>query len=142
MITTQKCKSCQKKLYRDVWNSKLDIFTCQNDHCPLFRQPQGYIPDAKNAKLFAPLSKAEVGRRNRADRAAITRNCKAWREKAHLPKKYVRHIKSRPELFCVNCGAKVLSDRLCPSELARRKRIFCNKACWHEYQRTHPKWKG
>jgi hypothetical protein len=136
------CPVCQKLQGKEIWNSKVDIVSCLNLNCPLYHRPQGYFPNPENVKLFAPLSKAEIGRRNRADRAAITRNCKAWREKAHLPKKYVRHIKARPELFCVNCGAKVLSDRLCPSELARRKRIFCKKECWYEYQRTHPRWKG
>lgn len=123
MITTRKCKKCQKKLYRDVWNSKLDIFTCQNDLCPLFRQPQGYILDPKNAKLFP---KTEVD--TKYSKAAEAQKDRRAREASDKD----------PEegLPCDNCGANVVRS---PSRFARRKHVFCDNACWQQYRRTHRK---
>lgn len=57
------------------------------------------------------------------------------------PRGHKQHQKTITELLCPNCGEKIIRDDLCPSILARRKRIYCTKACWNEYQRTHPRWK-
>lgn len=119
MSPTNLCRECREPLNRDIWNSKLDIFTCQNDHCPLFRQPQGFILDPKNAKLFP---KTEVDMKYST--AAEAQKDRRARE-ARNP---------RPSgLVCENCGGPV--RYLCPSELARRKHIFCGKSCWREDQR-------
>jgi len=130
MITTRKCKSCQKKLHRDIWNSKVDVLTCQNDFCPLFRQPQGYIPEPRNAKLFPQNVSEVISAATEAQRDRRAREAK-------IQMNDDRPYKSRGTLLetsCENCGARIIKPS---SVLARAKHHFCARICWQEYRQTH-----
>ncbi|MCJ7829168.1 MAG: hypothetical protein MUP81_05450 [Dehalococcoidia bacterium] len=126
MKSKNKCRECHHPLFRDTWNSEKDVEYCLTWDCSLFRRPQGYIDNPHNAKLF-PKNSREIMYSTAAE---------AQKNRRAKEKRW-----ARPSgLICENCGGPV--RYLCPSELARRKHIFCNKACWHEYQQTHPRWKG
>jgi hypothetical protein len=125
ILSTNKCRQCQSRLHRDILNSKVDVLTCQNDLCPLFRQPQGCIPDERNAKFFPRnvqevVSAATEAQRDRRARETITQG------------------KTTQGLICDNCGAKITRYDA-PSVVARRKHTFCSNKCKHEYHRKHPK---